>query len=145
MGKKQIHDLVEEAGAVYVPDSTSSEMGLLKQARAGISKKSLMNIAEAGGLSLKEISSLLPVSLRTIQRYSDVDLLDPSVSEHALQIAEVISKGSYVFCSNHDLQRWLHTPSMALGNETPVSLLDTSFGARIVIDELGRLEYGVYS
>lgn len=145
MSKKQIHDLVEEAGAVYISDSTSSEMGLLMQARAGISKKSLMNIAEAGGLSLKEISSLLPVSLRTIQRYTDADLLDPAVSEHALQIAEVISKGSYVFSSLHDLQRWLHTPCMALGYETPVSLLDTSFGARIVIEELGRLEYGVYS
>lgn len=145
MNEKKIHDLVEEAGAVYVPDSTSSEMRLLKQARAGISKKSLMNIAEAGGLSMKEISSLLPVSLRTIQRYSDADLLDPAVSEHALQIAEVISKGSFVFSSLHDLKQWLHTPSMALGNETPVSLLDTSFGARIVIDELGRLGYGVYS
>lgn len=145
MSEKDIHQLVEEAGVAYRASSTSSEMRLVKQARAGISKKSLMNIAETGGLSLKEISALLPVTLRTIQRYSETDLLDPAVSEHALQIAEVISKGSKVFSSIKDLQRWLHTPSVALGNETPVSLLDTSFGARIVIDELGRLEYGVYS
>lgn len=145
MSEKDIHQLVEESGVAYRASSTSSEMRLVKQARAGISKKSLMNIAETGGLSLKEISALLPVTLRTIQRYSETDLLDPAVSEHALQIAEVISKGSKVFSSIKDLQRWLHTPSVALGNETPVSLLDTSFGARIVIDELGRLEYGVYS
>lgn len=145
MSGKDIHHMVEEAGVAFKADSASSEMMLVNQARAGISKKSLMNIAETGGLSLKEISALLPVSLRTIQRYSDSDLLDPAVSEHALQIAEVISKGSRVFSSIKDLQRWLHSPSMALGNETPVSFLDTSFGARIVIDELGRLEYGVYS
>ena len=145
MKKTKISDLVKEAGVMYGAGSASSEMALLRQARAGISKKSLMNIAEAGGLSLKEISTLLPVSLRTIQRYSDADLLDPSVSEHALQIAEVISKGSGVFDTLRDLQQWLHTPNPALGSETPLSLLDTSFGARVVIDELGRLDYGVYS
>lgn len=145
MKKTEIHQMVEEAGVAYSASSSATDMRLVQQARAGISKKSLMNIAEAGGLSLKEISALLPVSLRTIQRYTDTDLLDPNVSEHALQIAEVISKGSNVFSSIQDLQRWLHTPSLALGNETPVSMLDTSFGVRIVIDELGRLEYGVYS
>lgn len=113
--------------------------------RRGISKKSLLRLAELSSVSVKQLAELLPVSLRTIQRYNNNDLLEPVVSEHAILIAEVLSKGSQVFSSLESLQHWLHTPSAALGNKTPLSYLDTGFGARLVTDELGRLEHGVYS
>lgn len=135
--------VMEEAVAYQAYPST--EMRLVEIARKGISKKSLMKIAEAGSFTLKELSELLPVSLRTLQRYQNNDLLDPSVSEHAILIAEVLSKGSEVFSNLESLQRWLHSPSVALGNKTPVSFLDTGFGARLVTDQLGRIEHGIYS
>lgn len=145
MKESDILNLVNETGVVYRSASASSEMRLVKKAREGVSKKSLLSIAEFCGLSLKEIAELLPVSLRTLQRYSDSDLLDSAVSEHVLQMAEVISKGNQVFNSMQEFQNWLHSPNMALGGEKPVSLLDTGFGARLIIGELGRLEQGVYS
>jgi len=40
---------------------------------------------------------------------------------------------------------WMNHPNKALGNRTPLSLLSSRFGAEAVLDELGRIEYGVFS
>lgn len=145
MDENKFENIVRETGVAYKATSSSSEMNLVERARSGIQKKTLHKISELSGLSLKELSKLLPVSLRTIQRYNEEDLLEPSVSERALMITEVLAHGQRVFQSTDKLRHWLHTPSLALGNKTPLSLLDTSFGARMVTDLLGRIEYGVYS
>lgn len=137
--------LVEEEAAAYSVSGSSHEMRLLQLSRKGVTKKFLLRLAEIGGFSMKELSELLPVSLRTIQRHSGDDLMDPAVSEHALQIAEVLSKASRIFKDTESMQRWFHSPAVALDNEAPVRFLDTSFGARMVTDMLGRIEHGVYS
>ncbi len=142
MSEFNIEDIIKEAAVAYQP---SSEMRFVEIVRRGITKKSLMRLAELSSLSLKQLSGLLPVSYRTLQRYNNDDLLDSAVSEHALLIAEVLSKASNIFETTESMQKWLHTPTVGLGHKTPLSLLDTSFGIRIVANELGRLEYGVYS
>jgi putative toxin-antitoxin system antitoxin component (TIGR02293 family) len=40
---------------------------------------------------------------------------------------------------------WLRTPNTALRGETPISLLETDIGARMVERVLGRIEHGVIS
>lgn len=134
--------ILREEGVAY---TTRSPLDRVEIARRGISKKSLLMIAEWSSLSIRELAALLPVTVRTIQRYRDDELLDPHVSERALLIAEVLEKGMEVFSSRETLQTWLHTPLPAFGQQSPLSLLDTGFGARMVMDILGRIEHGVYS
>ncbi|MCG2588708.1 type II RES/Xre toxin-antitoxin system antitoxin [Rhodohalobacter sulfatireducens] len=142
MSIESIDNILREAAVSY---ETSSSMNLVELARLGISKKSLQKLAEIGGLSIKQFTELLPVSLRTIQRYSGGDLLPREVSDHALLIAEVFAKGAEVFDNRESFQRWLQSSLVGLGGQTPLSLLDTSFGIRMIMNELGRLEHGVYS
>lgn len=142
MNNQSINNILREAAVAY---ETTSSMSLVELARKGISKKSLLKLAEIGNLSLNQFSELLPVSLRTLQRYNDDDLLPSETSEHVLVIAEVFARGTEVFNDRSQLRRWLHMPCISLANETPISLLDTSFGARMVTEELGRLEQGVYA
>lgn len=40
---------------------------------------------------------------------------------------------------------WLTSPNAALDGATPISLLDTEFGAEAVMDTLGRIAHGVFS
>jgi putative toxin-antitoxin system antitoxin component (TIGR02293 family) len=40
---------------------------------------------------------------------------------------------------------WLHAEIIALGNQAPAKLMETESAALIVLDTLGRIEYGVYS
>ncbi|NBC64825.1 MAG: hypothetical protein GVY07_04050 [Bacteroidetes bacterium] len=107
MSIESIDNILREAAVAY---QTSSSMNLVELARHGISKNSLQKLADIGGLSIKQFTELLPVSLRTIQRYNSRDLLPPEVSDHALHIAEVFAKGIDVFDNRESFQRWLQSP-----------------------------------
>jgi len=91
------------------------------------------------------MAALLPVTERTIQRNSAKEPFNRVVSEHILQIAEVAAKGAEVFENKDKLLSWMNHPSKALANKTPLSLLNSRFGAEMVLDELGRIEHGVFS
>lgn len=53
--------------------------------------------------------------------------------------------GEDVFGDKDVFQAWLHDKSIPLGNFTPISLLDTSFGIVMVKEELGRIQHGVFA
>ena len=67
------------------------------------------------------------------------------LSEQNHQIAEVFAKGSKVFNSRDRFLDWMNYPNKAFNNKTPMSLLDSKFGMDMVLDELGRIEHGVFS
>jgi putative toxin-antitoxin system antitoxin component (TIGR02293 family) len=50
-----------------------------------------------------------------------------------------------VFEDENTAIQWLKSPLKVLGGVSPIDLFDTSFGVQMVLDELGRIEQGVYS
>ena len=48
-----------------------------------------------------------------------------------------------VFEDRELLLAWMSTPSPALNLQRPLDLLDTLYGAQVVLDELTRIEHGV--
>jgi putative toxin-antitoxin system antitoxin component (TIGR02293 family) len=62
-----------------------------------------------------------------------------------LLIAEVAARGSEVFEDKEKFIGWLNMPSVAFAQKTPLSLLNSKFGVDMVLDELGRIEHGVFS
>jgi putative toxin-antitoxin system antitoxin component (TIGR02293 family) len=111
----------------------------------GVTKVALLNLAKYLSLSIEELAGLLPISRRTIHRYSAKQHFNRSVSEQILHITEVVSKGMEVFEDKDRFLAWMRQPSAALGNKTPLSLLSSRFGAEMVLDELGRIEHGIVS
>jgi putative toxin-antitoxin system antitoxin component (TIGR02293 family) len=57
---------------------------------------------------------------------------------------DVLGYGRDVFGDKGNFNEWLRTPSEALGNVTPLSLMDTLYGIDEVKKEIGRIAYGVY-
>ena len=94
---------------------------------------------------MEQMSSLIHVSHRTIQRKSDTDLLNVCSTEQILEIAEVISRGIEVLGTLEAFTKWLQAKLRVLNYKTPLDFLDTTFGAKLIKDILGRLEHGVYS
>jgi putative toxin-antitoxin system antitoxin component (TIGR02293 family) len=95
--------------------------------------------------SIGQIAELLPISERTIQRYARRHHFNRVVSEQILQIAEVAAKGIEVFEDKDDFLSWMKQRNTALGNKKPLTLLSSRFGTEMVLDELGRIEHGVFS
>jgi len=119
-----------------------SEKDLLTGARKGIQKSKLLSIAKESGLTLKELSSYLRISTRSIQEKEMTQLIAPGPSERALFIARLFNKGAKVFGSKNKFHIWLNVENPALGGEKPSSYLDTFSGIQILMDELNAIEHG---
>jgi putative toxin-antitoxin system antitoxin component (TIGR02293 family) len=59
-------------------------------------------------------------------------------------LVEVTARAIEVFGSREKALRWLKTPIRSLGDQSPLSLLDTPEGIDRVNDVLGRVEHGVW-
>ena len=66
-------------------------------------------------------------------------------SEKALEITQLYSRGEEVFGSLILFEKWMDTSTAALGNKKPKAFLDTSLGIEILMEELGRIEHGIFA
>lgn len=122
-----------------------SKMDLVELGSKGITKKAVSNLARYLSLSSKQVADLLPMSERTLHRYSSHQHLNQSVSEQVIHIAKVLAKGTEIFQEKTKLLLWLNTPHKVFSGQTPLSILKSRFGNELVLEELGRIEFGVYS
>ncbi len=123
----------------------NTEMQYIHASRKGIKKSVLGKLANSMGITQEKMCQLLHISTRTYQRLKEADTLDIFTSEQAIEMAQVLAKAQSVFETDALVKQWLHTPLLALGGTPPLDLLDTGFGAKLILDTLGRLEQGVYS
>ncbi len=120
-----------------------SRMDFVELGDRGLTKSALSHLAKSLSLSMKELARLLPVTERTLQRYSAQKYLSRAVSEQALQIAQVAAAGFELFEDREKFLAWLSLPSAPLGGEKPLDLLRSRFGIELVLDELGRIDHGI--
>jgi putative toxin-antitoxin system antitoxin component (TIGR02293 family) len=110
-------------------------------ARVGIQKKALYQLADQMSFSLKEVAGYLSMSVPT---YPDEDLLDYPTSERVIKTAQLYQKGFEVF-GEGKFKIWMYTPSKALGGKKPLQLLHTTKGVEYLLDEVIRIEHGIFA
>jgi putative toxin-antitoxin system antitoxin component (TIGR02293 family) len=84
--------------------------------------------------------------------FTDLTFVNPKTGETRLvevkaetrPIVEVTARAMEVFGTREKALRWLNTPVRSLGDQTPLSLLNTPEGVAQVQDTLGRVEHGVW-
>ena len=123
--------------------SLRTRMDFVELGGAGVTKDAALHLARYLSLSLTGVAKLLPVTPRTLQRYSAGKRLSPTVSEQVLQLAEVVAMGTEVFGERENFLTWLALSNTALADNKPIDLLSSRFGAELVIDELGRMAHGI--
>ncbi len=111
----------------------------------GVSKSQINRLSGEMCLSMTTMANLLAVSPRTIQRQPEGKLFDKNVSERAIKLAQLTAHGINVFGAKGEFCTWLQTPVVALGNKTPVSILNSTMGVELVDDIIGRIEHGIFS
>ena len=65
--------------------------------------------------------------------------------ERLLRTRRLFEYARTVFDDEATARAWLSTPNAALSGRSPLPLLDTDAGARLVDAVLTRLEFGVYA
>jgi putative toxin-antitoxin system antitoxin component (TIGR02293 family) len=127
------------------PARFNSDFDLLKLTREGLPKKVLTSLAKKISLTLQELSDIMHISERTLQRYDDNAVVKTEYAEKAIELARLYTRGQEVFGSMDKFKRWMKTPGHVFRGETPISLLDTSVGFDMVLRELGRIEHGIFA
>jgi len=120
-------------------------MDLVGLSKRGVPKSALSRLAKTLGFTTAHMATFLPVTERTIQRYTPKQYFKAYVSEQILELAELAAYGLEIFDDKEQFLGWLNEPTKGLGGRAPVDLLDTRFGVEMVRNELIRIEYGVFS
>ncbi len=122
------------------------DFALVEQARAGVERGKVDELARQVGLTDKEMARILTLSERTLHRLRPEVLLDNNASERLLLLEGLIRHGLEVFDGRaHVLGRWLRVPLPELRRQAPLTLLDTVTGFSMVHTVLGRIEHGIYA
>jgi putative toxin-antitoxin system antitoxin component (TIGR02293 family) len=131
--------------ALNLSQEINSPYDLINLARQGLFKSAIDSLAQLLELPAKDLVPYLHISERTLQRYDENKKLSPELSDHLIQLARVYARALEVFEDNDKAIKWLKYPNVALGGVTPISCLDNFSGIELVLDELGRIEYGIYA
>lgn len=123
----------------------SNDFDIVKLAREGFPKRVLLALAKKISLNIQELSNILHISERTLQRYDDEAIIKTEYAEKAVELARLYVRGEEVFGSMDKFKLWVKAPSLVFNGETPVSMLDTSAGFDMVFKELGRIEHGIFA
>ncbi|MBE9547085.1 MAG: DUF2384 domain-containing protein [Desulfuromonadales bacterium] len=132
------------AQVLEMPDIGETLPEMIAAARKGVPMRAIGALAEFMSLSLQEVAEILPVSYRTLKRYTPNHILTKDLSAHVLELGRVFIRASEVLQDENKARLWLTRPCQALGGVEPISMLDTPLGIEAVLDELVRIEHGVY-
>jgi putative toxin-antitoxin system antitoxin component (TIGR02293 family) len=107
-------------------------------------KSVLKHLAKILGLELAAVIDVLPVSEETLEKHAPEQSLGKELSDQIVAMANVYARTLEVFEERDKARRWLAKPCRALGGKIPFALLGANQGVKLVQDELGRIEHGVY-
>ncbi len=141
MDKDRLLRIYEKCSALFSEVRTDVDFHYLVS--EGLPVEALWSLTEQGILTEAELQSF--IAPRTLARRKHSQRLTPEESDLVLRIARLFDYANDVFGSPEKTHAWFRKPNRALDGNTPVELLHTEYGSRLVEAVLGRIEHGIYS
>ncbi len=135
----------KKAGQVLIKyeKSYANSIAILKYSRKGLKSQAVFDFILLSQFSTQLLEQMLNKTLKTFTTYKQNNtLLDPVVSEKLLKLFGLYDKGTSVFGSIGEFNKWLAEPAFGLDNQVPRDLLNTITGIDLTKEELTRIEYG---
>lgn len=112
--------------------------------RKGLPSAYVVEVSDALGMHRTNFFESLQLSRSTIEgRIKKNTPLTPAEGDAVLRAAKALTKAEEVFEDRAAASAWLKREIRSLGGVAPVSLMDTDSGFELVMNTLGRIEYGV--
>lgn len=125
--------------------SVKNESDLIAIIRTGIPRQAMDNLMAIADLSLIEMAAIVHTSDRTLRRYTAKQKLSQEQSERMIEMAKLYSRGEEVFGTLQDFREWMDTSLLTFGSKRPKEFLDTSLGISMIMDEIGRIQHGIFA
>ncbi len=98
-----------------------------------------------GGLNDAEVYDLIIPRRTLAHRTANGEPLTREESDRAVRVARIAATAEQVFGDVEKSWRWLRRPMRQLGGRTPIAMLATEVGARVVEEVLARIDYGMFA
>ena len=116
---------------------------LVEEAVAGVPANAVYDLIGLTHLKKEFLVGMLNISSKTLDRYRKTEKrLTPSASELILKLYTLYQKGEKIFGTPDEFRKWIEEPAYGLGYKVPITMLQTSAGIDLIMDELIRIEYG---
>ena len=136
---------VEQARAPYgVAAFAGDASDIIRNMRSGTPADIVPGLAARLGVTQDGLFRLLRLPHSTMKaRISKNDTLSSSEQDRLYRTEKVLARTLAVLEDHASAKAWLVRENRTLGGEAPLALLDTEAGYELVLDTLGRIEYGI--
>ena len=125
--------------AVY----TAPDFMLTERIEKGLPIASIGQLREQG-LTFSEVSAIV-ISPRTLKhRRTRGEALSQEETDRVVRVARTLALAEQIFGTPEKALLWLRSPDARLNDRTPMSLLQTESGGRLVESMLWQIDEGVY-
>jgi putative toxin-antitoxin system antitoxin component (TIGR02293 family) len=97
----------------------------------------------ASGITGEEVNTLIIPRRTLVHRKARSEKLTSDESDRAVRLARITSMAEEIFGANDRAARWLRKPKTRFEGQTPMQMLQTESGARLVEQMLLQLEHGM--
>jgi len=111
---------------------------IIEHTNKGIAYQEFISLTQKMPFSLVQWASILRIR-------DEKKTIEPPYAEQVIRVVMLYNYGVTVFGSAKKFNQWLTLPSLPLGNITPQTLLNNSYGVEAVKNELGRIEHGIFA
>ena len=123
-------------------DKSASD--LIAKTRQGMPADVVIDMARILGMTQDKFFDSVGLPKSTMKdRLSKKTPLSKAESDRMYRVDRVRKRAVAVLEDQQAANQWMQRNNRSLGGETPLALLDTEAGYELVIDTLGRIEYGV--
>jgi putative toxin-antitoxin system antitoxin component (TIGR02293 family) len=128
----------------YIGVAPNSEFDLAEIVESGLPTESLALLKQKG-LTFSEISEIV-ISPRTLKhRKARGEHLSHDETDRMVRVARTVAQAETVFGDHAKALLWLRTADDRIGGRTPLNMLQTEAGGRLVESMLWQIDEGVYS
>lgn len=123
--------------------SIRSDLDLDDAIRSGLPIKAVESVVKAGALRAAELHALVIPRRTLAHRKRRGGRLSREQSDRLARVVRVVASAEEAIGDGAKAARWLRKPNRALRGRRPLDLLASDVGARLVEQELGRIEHGL--
>ena len=98
-----------------------------------------------GGLTDAEVYQLIVPRRTLAHRIAKHQPLSKDESDKAVRVARITAMAEQVFGEPARAWRWLRKAKRRFDGKTPVEMLATEAGARLVEEMIGQIEHGIFA
>lgn len=117
----------------------------LESVEAGVPLDTVSSFVSASGVQLKDIYDIV-IPARTLKhRRSRKEPLSRDESDKLARLVRVFDQAVTVFGEIEQARRWLNKPKKRFDERTPLQMLRTDLGGRMVEEMLGQIDEGMFA